>query len=128
MKVAQNVKGGWIQRCNSSSYKFPNSEKALADAVEAAGPAMGPALLNMSEYLMSSFNESYQSRCENLNLYVILSFHLLTVKQLKIISIWKVFACSSTHRYCYFYQLDPYWYRGIHEDEIKISVHFSLSF
>jgi ATP-binding cassette, subfamily A (ABC1), member 3 len=83
MKVAQNVKGGWIQRCNSSSYKFPNSEKALADAVEAAGPALGPALLNMSEYLMSSFNESYQSRCENLNLYFILSFHLLTVKQLK---------------------------------------------
>lgn len=61
-KVAQNVKGGWIQRCKASSYKFPNSEKALADAVEAAGPTLGPALLSMSEYLMSSFNESYQSR------------------------------------------------------------------
>ncbi|CAJ2671488.1 unnamed protein product [Trifolium pratense] len=61
-KVAQNVKGGWIQRCNPSSYKFPNSEKALADAVEAAGPTLGPSLLSMSEYLMSSFNESYQSR------------------------------------------------------------------
>ncbi|KAJ1408951.1 ABC transporter family protein [Sesbania bispinosa] len=64
-KVAQNVKGGWIQRCKPSSYKFPNSEKALADAVEAAGPTLGPALLSMSEYLMSSFNESYQSRYGN---------------------------------------------------------------
>ncbi|XP_027188413.1 ABC transporter A family member 1 isoform X3 [Cicer arietinum] len=61
-KVVQNVKGGWIQTCNPSSYKFPNSEKALADAVEAAGPTLGPSLLSMSEYLMSSFNESYQSR------------------------------------------------------------------
>ncbi|CAJ1912333.1 unnamed protein product [Sphenostylis stenocarpa] len=61
-KVAQNVIGGWIQRFKSSSYRFPNSEKALADAVEAAGPTLGPALLSMSEYLMSSFNESYQSR------------------------------------------------------------------
>ncbi|XP_057718264.1 ABC transporter A family member 1 isoform X1 [Arachis stenosperma] len=61
-KVAQNVKGGWIQRYKPSSYKFPNSGKALADAVEAAGPTLGPALLSMSEYLMSSFNESYQSR------------------------------------------------------------------
>ncbi|KAK7336540.1 hypothetical protein VNO77_17083 [Canavalia gladiata] len=61
-KVAQNVKGGWIQKLKPSSYRFPNSEKALADAVEAAGPSLGPALLSMSEYLMSSFNESYQSR------------------------------------------------------------------
>ncbi|CAI8613948.1 unnamed protein product [Vicia faba] len=61
-KVAQNVKGGWIQSCSPSSYKFPNSKKALADAMEAAGPTLGPSLLSMSEYLMSSFNESYQSR------------------------------------------------------------------
>lgn len=63
LKVAQNIKGGWIQRFKPSSYNFPNSEKALADAVEAAGPTLGPALISMSEYLMSSFNESYQSRC-----------------------------------------------------------------
>ncbi|XP_027350044.1 ABC transporter A family member 1 [Abrus precatorius] len=62
VKVAQNIKGGWIQKFKPSSYRFPNSEKALADAVEAAGPSLGPALLSMSEYLMSSFNESYQSR------------------------------------------------------------------
>ncbi|XP_057438072.1 ABC transporter A family member 1 isoform X2 [Lotus japonicus] len=61
-KVAKSVEGGWIQMCKPSSYKFPNSEKALSDAVEAAGPTLGPALLSMSEYLMSSFNESYQSR------------------------------------------------------------------
>lgn len=67
LKVAQNVKGGWIQRYKPSSYKFPDSEKALADAVEAAGPTLGPALLSMSEYLMSSFNESYQSRFVALN-------------------------------------------------------------
>ncbi|KAI5436020.1 hypothetical protein KIW84_022450 [Lathyrus oleraceus] len=47
---------------NPSSYKFPNSEKAYADAVEAAGPTLGLALLSTSEYLMASFNESYQSR------------------------------------------------------------------
>ncbi|TKY62628.1 ABC transporter A family member 1 [Spatholobus suberectus] len=61
-KVAQNVKGGWIQKFKPSSYRFPDSEKALADAVEAAGPSLGPALLSMSEFLMSSFNESYESR------------------------------------------------------------------
>ncbi|KAK7285619.1 hypothetical protein RJT34_20395 [Clitoria ternatea] len=60
--VAQNVNGGWIQKFKPSSYRFPNSKKALADAVEVAGPTLGPALLSMSEYLMSSFNESYQSR------------------------------------------------------------------
>ncbi|KAI5434388.1 hypothetical protein KIW84_021288 [Lathyrus oleraceus] len=47
---------------NPSSYKFPNSEKAYADAVKAAGPTLGLALLSTSEYLMASFNESYQSR------------------------------------------------------------------
>jgi len=38
--------------------------------VEVAGPTLGPALLSMSEYLMSSFNESYQSRCENMNFFL----------------------------------------------------------
>ncbi|KAI7980453.1 ABC transporter A family member 1 [Camellia lanceoleosa] len=45
------------------TYRFPESEKALSDAIEAARPTLGPVLLSMSEYLMSSFNESYQSRC-----------------------------------------------------------------
>ncbi|GMP86828.1 hypothetical protein CsSME_00039457 [Camellia sinensis var. sinensis] len=62
-KVAQFVKGGWIQKLKPSTYRFPESEKALSDAIEAAGPTLGPVLLSMSEYLMSSFNESYQSRC-----------------------------------------------------------------
>lgn len=61
-EVAQYVKGGWIQTFKPNSYKFPDSEKALADAMEAAGPTLGPVLISMSEYLMSSFNESYQSR------------------------------------------------------------------
>ncbi|KAI9080732.1 hypothetical protein K1719_037245 [Acacia pycnantha] len=61
-EVANYVKGGWIQRAKPAVYKFPNQEKALHEAVEAAGPILGPALLSMSEYLMSSFNESYQSR------------------------------------------------------------------
>ncbi|XP_059646285.1 ABC transporter A family member 1 isoform X5 [Cornus florida] len=61
-EVARYVEGGWIQRFRKSTYKFPDSKKALADAVEAAGPTLGPLLLSMSEYLMSSFNESYQSR------------------------------------------------------------------
>ncbi|CAL5351927.1 hypothetical protein CsSME_00039457 [Camellia sinensis var. sinensis] len=61
-KVAQFVKGGWIQKLKPSTYRFPESEKALSDAIEAAGPTLGPVLLSMSEYLMSSFNESYQSR------------------------------------------------------------------
>ncbi|XP_052174030.1 ABC transporter A family member 1 isoform X3 [Diospyros lotus] len=61
-KVSHFVKGGWIQKFRPSAYRFPQSEKALTDAIEAAGPTLGPALLSMSEYLMSSFNESYQSR------------------------------------------------------------------
>ncbi|XP_057982078.1 ABC transporter A family member 1 [Malania oleifera] len=61
-EVAQYIKGGWIQRFKPSTYKFPNSEKALVDAVDVAGPRLGPVLLSMSEFLMSSFNESYQSR------------------------------------------------------------------
>lgn len=61
-EIAQYVEGGRIQSFKPSSYKFPDSEKALADAIEAAGPTLGPVLLSMSEFLMSSFNESYQSR------------------------------------------------------------------
>ncbi|KAF5176169.1 Abc transporter a family member, partial [Thalictrum thalictroides] len=60
--VAQYVEGGWIQRYEPRSYKFPDSEKALADAIEVAGPRLGPALMNMSEFLVTSLNESYQSR------------------------------------------------------------------
>ncbi|XP_050384664.1 ABC transporter A family member 1 isoform X2 [Argentina anserina] len=61
-KVAEHIEGGWIQTFKPSGYKFPNSEKALHDAIEAAGETLGPVLLSMSEFLMSSFNESYQSR------------------------------------------------------------------
>ncbi|CAB4317029.1 unnamed protein product [Prunus armeniaca] len=61
-EVAQYIEGGWIQNFKPSAYKFPNAEKALDDAIEAAGPTLGPVLLSMSEFLMSSFNESYQSR------------------------------------------------------------------
>ncbi|KAJ0099984.1 hypothetical protein Patl1_20485 [Pistacia atlantica] len=61
-EVSKYIEGGWIQSFKNSTYKFPNSEKALADAVEAAGPTLGPVLLSMSEFLMSSFNQSYQSR------------------------------------------------------------------
>ncbi|CAL9065166.1 unnamed protein product [Musa banksii] len=61
-KVASHVHGGWIQKQEPRSYRFPDSEKILADAIEAAGPQLGPALLSMSEYLITSFNESYQSR------------------------------------------------------------------
>lgn len=68
MQVAQYVKGGWIQEFRPSAYRFPNSDKILDDAVEAAGPTLGPVLLSVSEFLMSSFNESYQSRCVEPNL------------------------------------------------------------
>ncbi|KAI4386530.1 hypothetical protein MLD38_004457 [Melastoma candidum] len=61
-EVAQYIQGGWIQKSQPSTYKFPDPEKAFTDAVEAAGPTLGPALLSMSEFLMSSINESYQSR------------------------------------------------------------------
>lgn len=63
LQVAKHVQGGWIQKFRNTSYKFPNSEKALRDAIQAAGPILGPRLLEMSEYLMASFNESYESRC-----------------------------------------------------------------
>uniref|UniRef100_A0A7N0VBS3 ABC transporter domain-containing protein n=1 Tax=Kalanchoe fedtschenkoi TaxID=63787 RepID=A0A7N0VBS3_KALFE len=61
-EVADYVKGGWIQRYKPTAYKFPDTEKALADANTSAGPSLGPLLLSMSEYLMSSLNESYESR------------------------------------------------------------------
>ncbi|XWS56284.1 hypothetical protein CRYUN_Cryun09bG0072800 [Craigia yunnanensis] len=61
-EVTKFVEDGWIQQFKRTSYKFPDSDRALADSVEAAGPALGPVLLSMSEFLMSSFNESYQSR------------------------------------------------------------------
>ena len=67
LQVAQYIEGGWIQRFRPSTYRFPDSDKALTDAIEAAGPTLGPTLLSMSEFLMSSFNESYQSRCVGLN-------------------------------------------------------------
>ncbi|KAF8403773.1 hypothetical protein HHK36_011878 [Tetracentron sinense] len=61
-EVAQYIKGGWIQRFKPSTYDFPDSEKALVDAIEVAGPRLGPVLISMSEFLMTSLNESYQSR------------------------------------------------------------------
>ncbi|KAK2651860.1 hypothetical protein Ddye_011716 [Dipteronia dyeriana] len=61
-EVAKYIEGGWIQSFKHSAYEFPDSEKALADAIKAAGPTLGPTLLSMSEFLMSSYNESYQSR------------------------------------------------------------------
>ncbi|VVB03041.1 unnamed protein product [Arabis nemorensis] len=61
-EVAQYIEGGWIQPLRNSSYKFPNPKEALADAIDAAGPILGPTLLSMSEFFMSSFDQSYQSR------------------------------------------------------------------
>ncbi|KAL1813550.1 hypothetical protein ACET3Z_023615 [Daucus carota] len=61
-EVARYVQGGWIQKFEKTTYRFPDSEKVLADAVEAAGTTLGPVLLSMSEYLMSSLNLTYQSR------------------------------------------------------------------
>ncbi|XP_028556093.1 ABC transporter A family member 1 [Dendrobium catenatum] len=61
-KVASHVMGGWIQKEEPRSFRFPDPEKALADAIGAAGTELGPLLLSMSEYLITSLNESYQSR------------------------------------------------------------------
>uniref|UniRef100_A0A1J3IH85 ABC transporter A family member 1 n=1 Tax=Noccaea caerulescens TaxID=107243 RepID=A0A1J3IH85_NOCCA len=61
-EVAQYIKGGWIQPLRNSSYKFPNPKEALADAIDAAGPTLGPTLLSMSEFLMSSTDQFYESR------------------------------------------------------------------
>ncbi|PIN24569.1 Lipid exporter ABCA1 [Handroanthus impetiginosus] len=61
-EVSEHLHGGWIQRYRPTTYRFPDASRALYDAVEAAGPTLGPILLSMSEYLMSSYNESYQSR------------------------------------------------------------------
>lgn len=61
-QVAAFVKGGWIQEVKPSSYRFPNAEKVLFDAIDVAGPTLGPTLISLSEYLITSLNESYQSR------------------------------------------------------------------
>ncbi|XP_024515167.1 ABC transporter A family member 1 [Selaginella moellendorffii] len=61
-KVARYVSGGWIQKEEPRVYKFPDSDTVLQNAIDAAGPSLGPALVSMSEYLMTSFNETYESR------------------------------------------------------------------
>ncbi|KAG1338408.1 ABC transporter A family member 1 [Cocos nucifera] len=61
-KVASHVRGGWIQKQEPRTFRFPHSERTLADAIDAAGPDLGLALLSMSEFLITSLNESYQSR------------------------------------------------------------------
>ncbi|KAH9621199.1 hypothetical protein KSS87_008655 [Heliosperma pusillum] len=61
-EIASHIDGGWIQEFKPSPYRFPDSEKALSDAIKAAGPSLGPKLLSMSEFLMYSLNQSYQSR------------------------------------------------------------------
>ncbi|KAJ4767254.1 ABC transporter A family member 1 [Rhynchospora pubera] len=62
LQVASNLRGGWIQNQEPRSFRFPDSEKVLRDAIIAAGPTLGPALISMSEFLITSLNESYQSR------------------------------------------------------------------
>ncbi|GAB2295549.1 Phospholipid-transporting ATPase abca1 [Dionaea muscipula] len=61
-EVASCLEGGWIQEFKPSTYRFPDAEEATEDAIAAAGTTLGPRLLSMSEFLMSSLNESYQSR------------------------------------------------------------------
>lgn len=61
-KVASHVRGGWIQKQEPRTFRFPDLERTLADAIDAAGPDLGPPLLSMSEFLITSLNESYQSR------------------------------------------------------------------
>lgn len=46
----------------SPSFVFPRSDHLLRQAVEAAGPDEGPALLNMSAFLIESKNLTYESR------------------------------------------------------------------
>ncbi|XP_037492924.1 ABC transporter A family member 1 isoform X1 [Jatropha curcas] len=88
VEVAKYIEGGWVQTFKESAYKFPDSERALADAIKAAGPTLGPILLSMSEFLMSSFNESYQSRYVNMNaelfhsLKTLLSLNFMWILQL----------------------------------------------
>ncbi|XP_078148271.1 ATP-binding cassette A1 isoform X2 [Carex rostrata] len=62
LQVASNLRGGWIQNQEPRSFRFPDSEKVLRDAIIAAGPTLGPTLVSMSEFLITSLNESYQSR------------------------------------------------------------------
>lgn len=61
-KVAMHLKGGWVQKQEPRTYHFPDSEQVMADAIAVAGPQLGPSLLSMSEFLITSLNESYQSR------------------------------------------------------------------
>lgn len=71
-QVAAYIKGGWIQKLEPRTYKFPDLEKALSDAIEVAGPTLGPTLISMSEFLITSLNESYQSRCVHLSFDVLI--------------------------------------------------------
>ena len=64
VQVSSYLEGGWIQKQQPRSFRFPNPEKTLSDAISAAGRSLGPVLVSMSEYLITSLNESYQSRYE----------------------------------------------------------------
>lgn len=64
VQVSSYIEGGWIQKQQPRSFEFPDPEKTLADAIDAAGESLGPVLVSMSEFLITSLNESYQSRYE----------------------------------------------------------------
>lgn len=86
-QVADYIKGGWIQKLEPRTYKFPDSEKALSDAIDVAGPTLGPILISMSEFLITSLNESYQSRCVHLNFDALIHLVELFIIWLRFVSV-----------------------------------------
>lgn len=91
MQVAGYIEGGWIQNFSQSAYRFPDAERELAEAIKAAGPTLGPILLSMSEFLMSSFNESYQSRCVDLNSEFLFSYTIFFLSVINLLASFIMF-------------------------------------
>ncbi|GAB2230360.1 hypothetical protein Droror1_Dr00014623 [Drosera rotundifolia] len=76
--VASLVEGGWIQEFKPSTYRFSDTEKTTEDVIAAVGTNLGLRLLSMSEFLMSSLNESYQSRYAEWIQFSVLHFRSFT--------------------------------------------------
>ncbi|GAQ79509.1 ABC transporter A family [Klebsormidium nitens] len=61
-EVSPWLRSGFPQPVTAPSFVFPRADRLLEKAVAAAGPDEGPALLNMSAFLIESRNLTYESR------------------------------------------------------------------
>lgn len=66
-QVSPWLRSGFPQPVTAPSFVFPRADRLLEKAIAAAGPDEGPALLNMSAFLIESRNLTYESRSAHAN-------------------------------------------------------------